>query len=120
LAQPDPPGCGELSPVQGCLIAKAGGLRITGQDIDRPRSPSGLVVETGLRFSLIQNLGRYLFLAARVEGLVNLTRWRVTLDQAEVWTAPWLAATLGLDVGVRFPAGSRTVQPHDPATEGRP
>ena len=95
-------GCGDRLPFRGCLLAKAGGLWINGKDIGRPLSPFGLIVETGLGVSVVQSLGRYLFLAARAEGLINLTRWRVTLDQEGVWTAPWLAATVGLELGIRF------------------
>jgi hypothetical protein len=40
--------------------------------------------------------------AARAEGLVIVTRWRVTLDQYPVWTSSRFAETLGIDVGVRF------------------
>jgi hypothetical protein len=95
-------GCGDLQPWSACLLAKAGEIRIVGQNLDRPKSPSGPILETGLRLALVQRLGRHFYLAARAEGLVNVTRWRVTLDQNLVWTAPRLAAIVGLDIGVRF------------------
>ena len=95
-------GCGDLQPWSVCLLAKGGGIRIVGKDIDHPASPWGGLLETGLRLALVQPLGRHLYLAARAEGLVNVTRSQVTLDQYVVWTSPRFAATVGLDFGVRF------------------
>ena len=95
-------GCGEHQPWSACLMAKAGAIRIVGKDIDNSRSPWAPLLETGLRLAVQQRLGRHLFVAARAEGLVNVTRWRVTLDQNLVWSSPRFAATVGLDVGVRF------------------
>jgi hypothetical protein len=95
-------GCGDLQPWSACLLAKAGAIRILGKDLDHPKSPSGPMLETGLRLALVQPLGRQLYLAARAEGLVNVTRWRVTLDQNLFWASPRFVATVGLDIGVRF------------------
>jgi hypothetical protein len=96
-------GCGDFQRWSACLLAKAGATRIVGENIDNPRSPWAPLLETGLRLAVQQRLGRHLYVAARAEGLVNLTRWRITLDQNLVWTAPRFAATIGLDIGVRFP-----------------
>jgi hypothetical protein len=95
--------CGHVGPGAACLVGKAGGVRIVGDDIDTARSAWGAVVEAGLRVAWMQSLGRHLFVTAKVEGLLNVTRWQVTLDQGLVWSAPRFAATLGLDGGVRFP-----------------
>jgi hypothetical protein len=95
-------GCGDLQPWSACLLAKAGAIRIVGKDLDHPKSPSGPILETGLRLALVQPLGRHLYVAARAEGLVNVTRWSVTLDQNLVWASPRFVATVGLDIGVRF------------------
>jgi hypothetical protein len=95
-------GCGTVGRWSGCLIAKGGELQIAGRDIEAPASRSGPFLQTGLRLGVMQPLGHHAFAAARAEGLVTLTRWQVTLDQALVWTSPRLAGTLGLDVGVRF------------------
>jgi len=101
-------GCGALQRWSACLLAKAGEIRIVGKNVDNPRSLSGPILEPGLRLAVLQQLGRYLYVAARVEGLVNVTRWRVTLDQNLVWTADRFAATIGLDMGVRFPQANRS------------
>lgn len=95
-------GCGILQAWSACLVAKTGGMRVVGKDVDRPRSSTGPILETGLRVAVQLGLGRYLYLAARADGLVNVTSWRVTLDQNLVWTSPRFAATVGLDFGVRF------------------
>jgi hypothetical protein len=96
-------GCGDVQRWRACLLTKAGEVRIVGKGVDNPRSLSGPILETGLRLALLQRLGRRLYVAAHAEGLVNLTRWKVTLDQNLVWTSPRFAATVGLDLGVRFP-----------------
>jgi hypothetical protein len=95
-------GCGDFQPASACLLAKAGAIRIVGKDIDNPRSPWAPILETGLRLAVQQSFGRHFYLAARAEGMVNVTRWRVSLDQNLVWTSPRFAATIGLDLGVRF------------------
>jgi hypothetical protein len=107
-------GCAEFQRWSACLLAKAGEIRILGKDIDKPKALSGPIVETGLRLALVQSLGRHLYVAARAEGLINVIRWRVTLDQNLVWTSPRFATTVGLDIGVRFvrdtPSGNAIVQ----------
>jgi hypothetical protein len=95
-------GCGAVQPWSACLLAKAGEIRIAGKDLDRPRSSSGPILETGLRLAVLKSLGRLFYVAARVEGLVNVVCSRVTLDQNLVWTSPRFAATVGIDVGVHF------------------
>jgi hypothetical protein len=86
-----------------CLLAKAGEVRMLGEDIDRPSSAAVPVVEAGARMAVIQLLGRHVFLNAHVDGIVRLTRWTASLDQVPVWTAPRFAAVIGIDSGVRFP-----------------
>ena len=99
----DVAGCGILRSWSACLVVKAGGIRVAGKDIDVPASSSGPVAETGIRLAFAQPLGRHVYVAAQAEALLNLTRWRVALDQIVVWTSPRFAATIGLDAGVRFP-----------------
>jgi len=96
-------GCATLAPWSACLLGKAGVIRIVGTDVDVPASTSGPLVETGLRLAVTQTLGPRFYIAARAEGLLILTRWRVSLDQTTVWMSSRYAETLGLDVGVRFP-----------------
>jgi hypothetical protein len=94
--------CGAIDRFSLCVLGKAGQIRIAGQDIEFPASPSGSTVQTGLRAAVRQPLGRRAYLAAHLDGLVILRRWAVTLDDMPVWTAPRFAATMGIDVGVHF------------------
>jgi hypothetical protein len=98
----DVAGCGTLARWSACLLAKGGVIRIVG-DIDEPASPWGPLLQAGLRLAVMQPLGRRVYVAARAEGLVIVTRWRVSLDRDPVWTSSRFAETLGIDVGVRFP-----------------
>jgi len=93
--------CGVRGPFALCLLGKGGVLPVTGESIAVPESPSGLAAQLGLRLQVRQRFGRA-YLAERLEGLVNLTRTTVTLDDVPVWTAPAFAATLGLDAGWSF------------------
>jgi hypothetical protein len=96
-------GCGVLGRASACLLAKAGETRMRGENIDAPSSAVGAIVQAGLRAGATQGLGRRAFLAVHADGLVNVTRWTVRLDQVPVWSAPRFAATVGADLGMRFP-----------------
>jgi len=96
-------GCGTIAPWSACVLAKGGVIRIEGKDIDDPASPTGPLVATGLRLAVMQPLGRRLYVTAQAEGLLLVTRWRVTLDDNLVWTSPRFAGNIGMDLGVRFP-----------------
>jgi hypothetical protein len=94
-------GCAILTRWSACLVAKAGEVRMTGEDIDLPKSAVVPLVEAGGRAGFVQLLGRGFFVDAHADGLVNVIRWTGTLDQIPVWTAPRFAAVLGLDLGFR-------------------
>ncbi len=66
-----------------------------------PSSPSGLFSQAGARIAATRDFGRY-FAAARLDGLVTLSTWTVTLNQATAWTTPRVGALLGLDLGAQF------------------
>jgi hypothetical protein len=36
---------------------------------------------------------------AHADGLANVIRWTGSLDQVPVWTAPRIAAVVGIDLG---------------------
>jgi hypothetical protein len=95
--------CALLTRFSTCLLAKAGEVRMAGENIDRPTSATVPIVEVGARVGVVHRLGRRLFVGAHAEALANVTRWTATLDQVPVWTAPRFAAVLGIDVGVRSP-----------------
>ena len=95
--------CAALSRWNACLLARAGDVRMAGEDIDRAASADVAVLETGARLGFVQPLGPRTFLNVHADGLGRLIRWTARLDQVAVWTAPRFAASLGVDAGVRFP-----------------
>lgn len=93
-------GCGVQDPLSACLVVRAGAAHVSGQSIDVPQSASTALIQTGIRVGLTQRLARTIYLSVRGEGLVNLTRWKVSLDQQPVWELSRFAAVGGLDFGV--------------------
>ncbi|HSY41615.1 MAG TPA: hypothetical protein VLA79_18880 [Polyangia bacterium] len=91
--------CTVLTRWRACLLANAGEVRLAGEDIDLPTSAIVPLVQAGARIGIVQALGRHLFVDAHADGLANVIRWTGTLDQVPVWTAPRLAAVVGLDLG---------------------
>ena len=95
-------GCALFGPWSACALLKVGTVQVSGRDIDVPNSAGAPLVQSGLRLALSQHLGARVSLSLRAEGLVNLTRWSVNLDQSSLWSAPRFAATSGLDFTVLF------------------
>jgi len=92
--------CAVLRPWRACLLANAGEVRMTGEDIDLPTSAVVPLVQAGVRVSIVQLVGRHFFVDAHADRLANVIRWTGTLDQVPVWTAPRMAAVVGVDLGV--------------------
>jgi hypothetical protein len=95
-------GCGTYGMFMGCVLGKGGVMQVSGERIDVPASPTGAAFQVGLRLGARESIGGSAFFAQRLEGVINVTRWTVTLDSIPVWSAPPVAGLLGLDVGVRF------------------
>jgi hypothetical protein len=95
--------CGTAARWAACVVANAGEVRMTGENIDRPNSASAFVFQTGARVEMSQPLDARTRLRAYADGLVNLARWTATLDHLPVWTAPRFAAALGVEAAVSFP-----------------
>ena len=91
--------CALLTRWRACLLANAGEVRMTGEDIDLPTSAVVPLVQAGARVGIVQLLGRHFFVDAHADGLANVIRWTGTLDQVPVWTAPRIAAVVGIDLG---------------------
>jgi hypothetical protein len=58
------------------------------------------LVQAGARLGIVQLLGRGFFVNAHADGLANVIRWTGRLDQVPVWTAPRMAAVVGIDLGL--------------------
>lgn len=86
----------------GCLVNKWGRLQVRGFGVDVPRGPAGMLVQLGPRIALSEVVGNRWVGSLRVEALVTLAPWRVTLDQSEVWKTPLFSLALGADLGVVF------------------
>ncbi|MEO7033455.1 MAG: hypothetical protein ABI548_06255 [Polyangiaceae bacterium] len=95
-------GCGLVDRWRGCMVVKAGMLHVAGHDVDVERSANAALVQGGLRLAWSQKLSARAYISLRGEGLVNLTRWSVTLDHVPVWSAPRVAFASGLDFIVLF------------------
>jgi hypothetical protein len=94
-------GCGRLRRWSACLLAKAGEVRVEGE-IDAPAKPAGLVLQAGMRLAVRQSLGRRAYVAMHADGVFNLRPWKVALDQDVVWTSPYFAEIVGLEIGIKF------------------
>jgi hypothetical protein len=53
--------------------------------------------------SLLGNFGESWLGALRVEALVALVSWDVTLNQREVWKTPLFSVSVGGDLALLFP-----------------
>jgi len=94
--------CGHASAFAACVTATVGLLEARGFGVDQAASPTGWFSALGGRLVATRDLGRRYFVAARVEALVMLAPWTVTLNQTPAWTTPRVCGVAGLDVGGRF------------------
>jgi hypothetical protein len=95
-------GCGVRARWSACLLGKVGEIRAVGEGVNVPATASGVFVQGGVRLAVNQMLGRRTQIALHADGLAAMTRGIVTLDSLPVWTTPRVAATFGIDLGVRF------------------
>jgi hypothetical protein len=95
-------GCALLGGPSGCLVGKVGRLSIRGFGVDVPNEAFGVLAQIGPRLSFFGNFGERWLGALRVEALVTLVSWEVTLNQREVWRTPLFCLTVGGDVAFLF------------------
>ena len=86
----------------GCLLGKAGELRLAGEGLDVRLSPAAFVAHAGVRLGATADLSKSWFAAIHVDGLVLLTPCTVEISGSRVWEMPRLAAFAGLDIAARF------------------
>jgi len=94
--------CGHVQAFAGCLTATLGRLHASGSGVDRPLSPSGFFSQVGARLAATHDFGGRYFAGARVDGLVMVSPWTVTLNDQTAWTTPRVGAVIGLDFGANF------------------
>ena len=95
-------GCGFVWPFSGCLVNRYARVAVRGFGVDVPHSSSTLVVQLGPRLALNGSFARGWMGALRIDALVALSRWRVTLREQEVWDAPALSLSIGADLMAVF------------------
>jgi hypothetical protein len=98
----DAAACGHARAFAACVIGTLGVLRARGTGVDVPAQPAGLFSQLGARLAAELDLGDRFFASARVDGLVMLTSWTVTVNQTTAWTTPRVGALFGVDFGARF------------------
>jgi hypothetical protein len=97
--------CGHAGAFAACLTSSVGGvgvLEARGFGVDDPSSSSGLFSQVGARVTATQELGGGYFAAARLDGLLMLSPWAVTLDESTIWTTPRLSTLVGIDLGAEL------------------
>jgi hypothetical protein len=94
--------CGQARPLTACLTAAFGRLEARGFGVDAPASPAGFFSQLGARIAATYDFGDRYFASPRVEPLVMVSRWTVTLNENAVWTTPRVGALIGLDFGARI------------------
>jgi hypothetical protein len=95
-------GCAFVQLVSVCLVNRLGRVAVRGFGVDMPRSSSRLVADFGPRLALQGTFARGWMGVLRIETLVALSPWRVTLREREVWRAPPLSLSIGVDLVAVF------------------
>jgi hypothetical protein len=93
--------CGQGHVFAACVTTTLGLLRARGFGVDAPASPSGLFSQVGARLAATRGLGRSYFVSGRIDAVVMLSSWTVTLNDTAAWTTPRVGALVGLDLGAR-------------------
>jgi hypothetical protein len=94
--------CAHRQSLSACALGRASQVRISGIGVDKPRSPTGLVAQAGLRLAAALELGSAWFLAGHLDALGLLTSSTVQLNRVPVWEMPRLGLLAGIDLAARF------------------
>jgi hypothetical protein len=95
-------GCAFIWPFSGCLVNRWSWIGVRGFGVEMPYSSSGLVAQIGPRATLNGSFGRRWIGVLRIESLVALSSWRVTLREQEVFRGPMLSLAVGFDLVAVF------------------
>ncbi len=94
--------CLHVGPFGGCGLFVVSNVRGVGRAVDQPHDDSVLAAHAGLRALLEWSVVTRVRLRVHVDGLVPLRRAIFRLDGVDVWTAPWIAGSLGLSVSIEW------------------
>jgi hypothetical protein len=94
--------CGHIRGFAACLTGTLGRIEARGLGVDKPASPAGLFSELGARIAVRYEFSDRFFAGARVDGLVMLSPWKVTLNDTVLWTLPRAGGLIGVDLGIDF------------------
>jgi hypothetical protein len=94
--------CGHVAALSGCLLGRAGSLKIQGLGVDRPQAPSAFIAQAGGRVGVSFPLSQLWLTQAHLDLLGLLTPRDVTLQHVKVWDMPRLSLAAGIDVAARF------------------
>jgi hypothetical protein len=94
--------CGHHRFASACGLGKAGQIKVRGEGVDVPASPTGFIAQAGPRLAATLALGDHWVLLTHAEALVLLTPWTVELRHTAVWKMPRVGAVAGIDLAFRF------------------
>jgi hypothetical protein len=94
--------CEHRQVLSACVLGKASQVRVAGLGVDNPRSPTGFVLQAGIRVAATLDFRGSWSAAAHLDLLGLLTPYTVDLNQAGVWEMPRVGALAGIDVAARF------------------
>ena len=78
-----------------------GWLRARGVGVTAPLTSWGRFTELGMRLAGTRDLGHFM-VSVHADGLVMLSKWNVTLNDAVAWSVPRIGVVVGADVALRF------------------
>ncbi len=94
--------CVHSSALMLCALGQLGSTRVSALDVVGPTAGSARWTATGGRAGVTVPVGRNAALRLGADVLVNLDRARVSIGATQVWHAPLICASYGLDVTVPF------------------
>lgn len=94
--------CLRVAIVGFCGVGTLGRLDGNGTDVSDPSSHASVFFALGPRVEARYDLSRMLALVGSVDALANLHRSTLRIGNADVWTAPIVAASVGAGLSARF------------------
>jgi hypothetical protein len=93
--------CVHTALLLGCALVQLGSVQASAA-VSTPSAGSAPWVAAGARVGSTIGIGKGAELRLRADVLANLDRAQIGIDNAEVWKAPLICASYGLDVSVPF------------------